>query len=61
VLDVPPEAEQLMCEIALVNFVRLGKLDAIAMRLPGIVARPKSGVGFKSAFMSAMFTWRKNR
>jgi D-erythronate 2-dehydrogenase len=30
-------------------------LDAVSLRLPGIVARPPAGEGFKSAFMSDIF------
>ena len=30
-------------------------LDAVSLRLPGIVARPPAGAGFKSAFMSDVF------
>jgi nucleoside-diphosphate-sugar epimerase len=34
---------------------RRGALDAISLRLPGIVARPRDGAGLKSAFMSDLF------
>ena len=30
-------------------------IDAVSLRLPGIVARPRQGGGFKSAFMSDVF------
>ncbi|MEG3086274.1 NAD-dependent epimerase/dehydratase family protein [Sphingomonas sp. PB4P5] len=34
---------------------RRGELSALALRLPGIVARPNDGAGLKSAFMSDLF------
>lgn len=34
---------------------RRGELDAISLRLPGIVARPAGAAGFRSAFMSDVF------
>jgi nucleoside-diphosphate-sugar epimerase len=59
--DTPPRpamtygAHKLMTEIALADWTRRGALRGIALRLPGIVARPKSAGGFKSAFMSDLF------
>jgi len=48
-------AHKLMAEVALANLKRLGRLDGIALRLPGIVARPRASIGLKSAFMSDVF------
>lgn len=59
--DTPPRpaltygAHKLMAEVALANLKRLGRLDGIALRLPGIVARPRAAAGLKSAFMSDVF------
>ena len=47
-------AHKLMTEIALADAVRRG-VDALALRLPGIVARPRGAGGFKSAFASDLF------
>jgi nucleoside-diphosphate-sugar epimerase len=44
-----------MCEIALADHSRRGALDGIAVRLPGIVARPFGGTSTKSAFISDIF------
>ncbi|WP_237152238.1 NAD-dependent epimerase/dehydratase family protein [Oryzibacter oryziterrae] len=41
-----------MVELALADHTRRGNLSGIALRLPGIVARPPSASGFGSAFMS---------
>jgi len=48
-------AHKAMCETALADAVRRRDLDAIALRLPGIVARPRSAGGFGSAFLSDIF------
>ena len=40
-----------MAELA----VESSGVDAVSVRLPGVVARPRRGVGFKSAFMSDVF------
>ncbi|MBO9580436.1 MAG: NAD-dependent epimerase/dehydratase family protein [Sphingobium sp.] len=48
-------AHKLMCEIAIEDAVRRGDLSALALRLPGIVARPRSADGFGSAFLSDLF------
>lgn len=45
-------AHKQVCEILLADFTRRGKLDARSLRLPGIVARPRSSAGLTSAFMS---------
>jgi nucleoside-diphosphate-sugar epimerase len=45
---------KLMAEIALANQSRLGLLDGVSIRLPGIVARPGISAGHGSAFMSAV-------
>ncbi|MYM81863.1 NAD-dependent epimerase/dehydratase family protein [Duganella sp. FT50W] len=45
-------AHKLMTEIALADLSRRGLLDAVSLRLPGIVARPASESGHGSAFMS---------
>ncbi len=48
-------AHKLMVETALANLNRLGRIDGVALRLPGLVARPRDGAGLKSAFMSEVF------
>jgi nucleoside-diphosphate-sugar epimerase len=48
-------AHKLMVEIALANATRLGHIDAVALRLPGIVARPAGDTSMRSAFMSELF------
>jgi nucleoside-diphosphate-sugar epimerase len=45
-------AHKLMVEMALNDLVRRGELDGRALRLPGIVARPREPNGLRSAFMS---------
>ncbi|HEX7984876.1 MAG TPA: NAD-dependent epimerase/dehydratase family protein [Duganella sp.] len=45
-------AHKLMAEIELADLSRRGELDAVSLRLPGIVARPASESGHGSAFMS---------
>nr|WP_315392601.1 NAD-dependent epimerase/dehydratase family protein [uncultured Duganella sp.] len=45
-------AHKLMAEVALADLSRRGELDAVSLRLPGIVARPASESGHGSAFMS---------
>lgn len=44
-----------MIEVMLATLHRRGSLDGIALRLPGIIARPKGPSGMKSAFMSNLF------
>ena len=48
-------AHKRMIEIALGDFHRRGAVSCIALRLPGIVARPRGNTGLKSAFMSDVF------
>jgi nucleoside-diphosphate-sugar epimerase len=45
-------SHKLACEILLADFTRRGLLDGRSVRLPGIVARPRSPSGLTSAFMS---------
>lgn len=49
--------QKLIGELLLEDFSRRGELDGIALRLPGIVARPPQPSGLLSAFMSDLF-WR---
>ncbi|WP_317928492.1 NAD-dependent epimerase/dehydratase family protein [Halioxenophilus sp. WMMB6] len=44
-----------MVELALADMSRRAVLDSVAVRLPGIVARPLAPSGLKSAFMSNLF------
>ena len=46
---------KLMVETALADWTRRGRIHGIALRLPGIVARPPSAAGFGSAFWSEVF------
>ena len=48
-------AHKLMVETALTDATRRGRIHGIALRLPGIVARPPSAAGFGSAFWSDVF------
>lgn len=48
-------AHKWMTEILLADMTRRGVLDAVSLRLPGIVARPPSETGHGSAFMSQIF------
>ena len=48
-------AHKLATEVALGDAVRRGAVDALALRLPGIVARPRGAAGFRSAFASELF------
>ena len=48
-------------EIALHDYSRRGQLDAMTVRLPGIVARGPGAPGMKSAFMSDVFHALANR
>ncbi|MBB3178228.1 NAD-dependent epimerase/dehydratase family protein [Variovorax sp. Sphag1AA] len=45
-------AHKLACEIVLADHTRRGSLDGRSLRLPGIVARPRTPSGLVSAFMS---------
>lgn len=44
-----------MTELAFADAVRRGALSGMALRLPGIVARPRGAGGFGSAFLSDLF------
>lgn len=44
-----------MVELAFADAVRRGAVRGIMLRLPGIVARPRSAEGFGSAFLSDVF------
>ena len=48
-------SHKLMVETELANMTRLSLLDAWALRLPGLVARPEITPGLKSAFLSELF------
>lgn len=48
-------AQKRMMELALADFHRRGRVRGIALRLPGVVARPSGASGLKSAFMSEIF------
>lgn len=45
-------AHKLMVETALTDLARRGEVDGRAVRLPGIVARPREPNGLRSAYMS---------
>ena len=47
-------AHKRMAEIALSDHSRRGELSGIALRLPGLIARPGKSAGFGSAFMSEL-------
>ncbi len=47
-------SHKLMVETLLAELSRRGEIDGIALRLPGIVARPREPNGLKSAFMSEL-------
>ncbi|WP_295551334.1 NAD-dependent epimerase/dehydratase family protein [uncultured Pseudacidovorax sp.] len=47
-------AHKLACEVLLADCSRRGQLDGRALRLPGIVARPRAPSGLVSAFMSEL-------
>lgn len=44
-----------MVELGFADAVRRGSVTGVSLRLPGIVARPKSAEGFGSAFLSDLF------
>lgn len=48
-------AQKRMVEVALEQFSRRGWIDGLAIRLPGIVARPNADARLKSAFLNAVF------
>jgi D-erythronate 2-dehydrogenase len=47
-------AHKRMAEMALADHSRRGGLSGIALRLPGLIARPGKATGFGSAFMSEL-------
>jgi nucleoside-diphosphate-sugar epimerase len=47
-------AHKLMVEVLLEDLARRGEVDGRALRLPGIVARPREANGLRSSFMSDM-------
>lgn len=47
-------AHKAMVELAIADRVRRGEVEAMALRLPGLIARP-DGTGFGSAFLSGLF------
>lgn len=48
-------AQKLMAETLLTDHARRGTIDGIALRLPGIVARPRQAGGHLSAYLSNIF------
>ena len=48
-------AHKAMIEQAVALFTNRGLIDGLSLRLPGILARPQSPSGMKSAFMSNLF------
>ena len=48
-------AHKAMVETALADATRRGDIEGIALRLPGVVARPSTSSGLKSAFLSDLF------
>ena len=48
-------AHKLMVETALADAVRRGDVNGVALRFPGVVARPGDGAGLRSAFMNTIF------
>ncbi len=54
-------AHKLVCEALLADATRKGWLKGCALRLPGVVARPGSGEGLMSAFMSQIFWQLRDR
>lgn len=53
--DISYGYHKAMVEMALNDLSRRGAIDGLALRLPGIVARPPANNGLKSAFMSDVF------
>jgi nucleoside-diphosphate-sugar epimerase len=47
-------AQKLAAEILAADYGRKGYVDAVSLRLPGIVARPAQAGGMRSAFMSEL-------
>ncbi len=50
-------AHKLACEYLVADATRKGWVQGCSLRLPGVVARPGSGAGLMSAFMSQLF-WK---
>ncbi|WP_127103835.1 NAD-dependent epimerase/dehydratase family protein [Pararhodobacter zhoushanensis] len=48
-------AHKRMTEVLLADLTRRGDLNAVSLRLPGVVARPATETGHGSAFMSLLF------
>jgi D-erythronate 2-dehydrogenase len=48
-------AHKLACELLIADYSRAGYIDAIAVRLPGILARPEGSKTMLSAFLSNVF------
>ena len=48
-------AHKLMAELALADATRRGAVHGLALRLPGIVARPPAAASFASGFLSDLF------
>jgi nucleoside-diphosphate-sugar epimerase len=48
-------AQKRMIEVALEQFSARGWIDALALRLPGIVARPGADARLRSAFLNTLF------
>lgn len=53
-------AHKLMMEQWLATLTRRGDLDAVSLRLSGVIARPKGPSGMKSAFLSDIFHALRN-
>ena len=48
-------AQKLMVEVALSNFAKTGRLDAVSLRPSGVMARDGADAALKTAFMSRLF------
>jgi len=57
-LPVPPWSygtHKLICELLITDYARAGRVDGIALRFPGIVARPEGSQTMLSAFVNNVF------
>jgi nucleoside-diphosphate-sugar epimerase len=57
-LPVPPWSygtHKFVCELLIADYARAGLVDGIALRFPGIVARPQGSTTMLSAFVSDVF------
>lgn len=57
-LPTPPWSygtHKLICELLITDYARAGLVDGIAIRFPGIVARPEGSATMLSAFLSNVF------